>query len=108
MSTTYTQHPSSWRDPSGFIFEKEGVLYRQVNQSFKSDFDLLKSSGLYDKLVKNGMLIPHEPVDTNLTGSSDFYTTIRPEKIPFISYPYEWSFDMLKDAALLTLAINRE
>ena len=38
MSNTAIHHPSSYRDPSGFIFEND-VLYRQVNISFKEHFD---------------------------------------------------------------------
>ena len=101
-------HPSSYRDPSGFIFEKEGVIYRQVNTSFKEHFDYFIASGLYKHLVEKGLLISHEQINENLTGSNDYYTTLQPEKISFISYPYEWSFDMLKDAALLTLQLVRE
>ncbi|HMK24724.1 MAG TPA: hypothetical protein VK483_01750 [Chitinophagaceae bacterium] len=108
MSNSFTYHPSSFRDPSGFIFEKEKILYRQVNQSFKEHFDLFISSGFYEKLVKQGLLIPHETINENLTGSSEWYTTLKPEKIEFISYPWEWSFDMLKDAALLTLRLAKE
>lgn len=108
MLQSYHQHPSSYRDPSGFIFEKETVLYRQVNKNFKEDFDFFISSGCYDNLVKKGLLIPHEIINENLTGNDDYYKTLRPEAVPFISYPYEWSFDMLKDAALLTLQLLKE
>lgn len=97
--------PSSYRDPSGFVFEREGILYRQVNLRFKKQFDHFIESGCYDALAKEGLLIPHQEIDQNLTGQSDWYKTLQPERIPFISYPYEWSFDMLKDAALLTLQV---
>lgn len=102
------KHPSSYRDPSGFLFYHDNVLYRQVDLSFREDFDHFMQGGLYDSLVGKGLLIPHEPVQANLTGNSSTYQVIRPEPIPFISYPYEWSFDMLKDAALLTLEVARE
>lgn len=105
MQQSYHHHPSSYRDPSGFIFEKDTVLYRQVNLVFKDDFDLFINSGCYDDLIKKGLLIPHEVVDQNLTGTVEYYKTLKPEPVPFISYPYEWSFDMLKDAALLTLQL---
>src|SRR6185436_14628234 len=108
MSNPLTYHPSSFRDPSGFIFEKEKILYRQVNKSFKEHFDLFINSGFYEKLAKQYLLIPHETINENLTGSSEWYTTLKPERIEFISYPWEWSFDMLKDAALLTLRLARE
>jgi hypothetical protein len=108
MSSTVIHHPSSYRDPSGFIFEKEGELYRQVNISFKEHFDHFLQSGCYRHLIEKTLLIPHEEINKNLTREGNCYTTIKPEKISFISYPSEWSFDMLKDAALLTLQLVRE
>jgi hypothetical protein len=100
--------PSSFRDPSGFVFEKDGSIYRQVNEIFKEDFDHFINSGCYDHLVKKGLLIPHEELQGNLSGANHWYKTLKPQRIPFISYPYEWSFDMLKDAALLTLQLVEE
>lgn len=108
MSNAFINHPSSFRDPSGFVFEKDGVLYRQVNNVFKESFDHFISSGCYKAFVDKGLLIPHKEMAENLTASPDHYKTLLPEHIPFISYPYEWSFDMLKDAALLTLQLVKE
>jgi len=108
MSTSFSYHPSSYRDPSGFIFEKDNIVYRQVNTIFKEHFEFFINSGCYKKLVEEQLLIPHEEVAENLTGNAEWYTTLKPEKIQFISYPWEWSFDMLKDAALLTLRIAKE
>lgn len=102
------QHPSSYRDPSGFLFYSNDILYRQVNRSFKEDFELMLSSGLYDQLSSRQLIIAHEALPHNLTGTEDWYTTLRPEFIPFISFPYEWCFDMWKDAALTSLAVARE
>lgn len=102
------KHSSSYRDPSGFLFYENDILYRQVNNIFKDDFDLFISSGLYQQLVDKNILIPHKKIEENITGSTDWYQTIQPEKIPFISYPYEWCFDMLKDAALVTLQAAQE
>ena len=108
MSNSFMHHPASYRDPSGFIFIKEAVLYRQVNQNFKEHFDHFISSGCYESLVKKNLLLPHEIINENLTGSGEWYLTLKPEHIPFISYAYEWSFNMLKDAALLTLQLLKE
>jgi len=108
MENSYTHHPSSYRDPSGFIFTKDNILYRQVNKRYAPDFDQFINSGCYDKLVREHLLIRFETVNENLTGSPEWHTTLKPERIPFISYPYEWSFDMLKDAALLTLRLVKE
>lgn len=108
MPTSFVNHPSSYRDPSGFIFEKDKLLYRQVNTIFKEHFEFFISSGCYEKLAAQQLLISHERITENLTGMAEWYATLKPEKIEFISYPWEWSFDMLKDAALLTLRIAKE
>ena len=99
--------PSSFRDPSGFLFRAGGDLYRQINQSYRDDYNFLITSGLYQALVEEGLLIPHQDADISLVGGDNAYKVIRPEKIPFISYPYEWCFSQLKDAALATLKIQK-
>ena len=98
---------ASFRDPSGFLFRRGGVLYRQVNRKYQPDYDLLMQSGLYQKLVKAGLLVRHEEVALPPELPDLAYRILQPEVISFISYPYEWSFSQLKDAALATLAINR-
>ncbi len=108
MENANSPLPASYRDPSGFLFRKDGVLYRQVNRVFRDDYDFFLQSGLYEKLTEKGWLISHTSIAENLTGNTDWYATIRPEEIPFISYPWEWSFGMLKEAALLTLRLQRE
>jgi hypothetical protein len=102
----YVRHPSSFRDPSGFVFEADGLLYRHVNQSYAGHYELLIRSGLYDALVVKSLLIPHTEIDKNLTGSADWYKTLLPRQIQRISYASEWSPEQLKDAALLTLQIG--
>ena len=100
------RHPSSFRDPAGFIFKDDGKLYRQVNKVFKSDFESLHSSGLYDELVDKALLIPHE-ANGPVSSPGEHYATILPKQLDFISYPYEWSFSQLKDAALVTLRLQK-
>lgn len=97
---------SSFRDPSGVVFEQNGILYRQINKCYQKQFETLVESGLYSKLVENKMLISHTDVAVdNLMPEVD--RIICPVRVPFISYPYEWSFGQLKDAALTTLKIQR-
>ena len=99
--------PGSFRDPSGFIFERAGALYRQVNQAYRHDYDRSVASGLERSLFDEGLLIPHEEVDEEPCDPQRAYKVLRPERVPFISYPYEWCFGQLKAAALLTLALQR-
>jgi hypothetical protein len=99
--------PASFRDPSGFLFLHDGVLYRQVNVAYQDDYDRLIGSGLYQRLVEAGLLIPHTEASLEWAQSDDAYKVIRPQVVEFVSYPYEWSFSQLKAAALATLAVQK-
>ncbi|CAG0971501.1 hypothetical protein ANAEL_01207 [Anaerolineales bacterium] len=101
------QLSASFRDPSGFLFTQNGILYRQINRAYSKDYARLVDSGLYEKLVKAGLLIQHVEVDQPPMVSELAFKVIQPESVPFISYPYEWSFSQLKDAALATLSIQK-
>ncbi len=94
-----TFSPSSFRDPAGSVFKKNGFIYRKINSSYEKSFNFLMNSYLYEALIKNGLLISHQKTDNP--------SIIKPQLIPFISYPYEWSFSQLKHAALLTLQIQK-
>ena len=107
MSVVNGKEPSSFRDPSGFIFRDEnGTILRQINRSYEQDFQCLKDSGLYDSLVKDGLLIDHKEIDISNALTDDAICVIEPRPLPVISYPYEWCFSAFRDAALLTLKIQ--
>lgn len=92
----------SFRDPSGRVFEREGVIYREVNESYRPHYEHLMESGLYEELAKSGLLVRHaEEV------AEGCYKLLRPDRLPFISYPYEWSIGQLKAAVALTLEIHK-
>lgn len=97
--------PASFRDPSGFVFRRDGRLFRQVNPSYGEDYDQLMKSGLYAELVEKDLLLAHAEVE--LPNASDAFKIIEPDRVELISYPYEWCFSQLKDAAMATLAIQK-
>jgi hypothetical protein len=97
-------HPSSFRDPSGHIFIKNNIIYRSIAKEYKEHWDFFIQSGLYQRLVSEQLLVSSKETTLRV---KDAYKVIRPEPIPFISYPYEWSFSQLKDAALVTLKIQK-
>ena len=99
--------PASFRDPSGFVFVRDGDVYRQVNKAYQKDFDLLLDSGLYEKLVAARLLIPHADAGLDGAQTADAYKVIKPDRVPFVSYPYEWCFSQFKDAASATLEIQQ-
>ena len=92
---------SSFRDPSGYIYYENNSVYRKIDKRYFDKYEYLMTSGLYNELIKNKLIVKHEEIKR-----TDEYIIIKPEKIPFISYPYEWCFEQLKDAALLTLNIQ--
>ncbi len=97
---------SSFKDPSGFLYYRDGVLLRQVNHRYQADYDRLMQSGLYESLTGEQLLIPHEETDLSAAYSGDACKVLKPKPVPCISYPYEWCFSQLKDAALTTLRIQ--
>jgi hypothetical protein len=99
--------PASFRDPHGFVFTLDGLLLRQVNEVHREAFELMKSTGLLDALFEEELLVRHVEEGAETAATSDAYTVIRPEVIPFVSYPYEWCFGALRDAALHTLRAQR-
>lgn len=107
MKTEAEKVAGSFRDPSGFLFKKNDILYRQVNEAYRENYDYLMNSGLYERLTESGCLVKHEEVNLSLALSPSAYKVIRPEPVAFISYPYEWCFSQLRDAALLTLKIQK-
>ena len=95
-------HSASFRDPSGYVFIDNGEVKRVINPIYFNQYNSLQESGFYKSLIQNNLLIPHEELSV-----SDKEIVIKPESIPFITYPYEWSFNMYKEAALLTLRIQK-
>jgi hypothetical protein len=103
---TSTALAGSFRDPSGFVYRHEGALLRQVNERHAEHYDALLSSGLYEDLTGAGLLIPHEEAPIELAAAAGAHRVLRPEVVGTISYPYEWCFSQLQDAALTTLDIQ--
>jgi SAM-dependent methyltransferase len=97
--------PGSFRDPSGFVFRKDGLHHRLVLAPGARDYDLLMSSGLYEVLSTSGRLVSHEELPHD--ASSGAHRLLLPQQIPFVSYPFEWCFGQLRAAALLTLDLQQ-
>lgn len=98
----------SFRDPSGTVFRKNGSIYRRINVIYKDNYNFLINSGLYAALIKDRLLISHQEVTNQSQGGNPVFKVIKPEIIPFVSYPYEWSFSQFKAAALLTLLVQKK
>lgn len=96
------RNTSSFRDPSGYVFIEGNKIKRVINPIYFEQYNQLTSSGFYQELFDKKYLISHQEIS-----STDSEIVIEAKKIPFINYPYEWSFLQYKHAALLTLKIQK-
>src|SRR3954453_11498669 len=95
--------PGSFRDPESRVFYVDGEVYRALSSEGLADFEVLEQSGLLDdeRIVRTGRADAAPAINDLL--AKDVAGVLRHERLPFVSYPYEWTFSMLKDAALLQL-----
>jgi hypothetical protein len=92
--------PGSFRDPASHIVLDGDKVLRLLDERGLAGWRALSSTNFFDRASGEGRLIgatPLEPVPVEAAGALEH------PRIPFISYPYEWTFSMLRDAALLQL-----
>ncbi len=101
---------SSFRDPSGHVYEVDGRVFRTVMPPGRDDFEFVRGTGFLEAKAKAGQVLEAHPVSTDVLGGAApgaCYVLEHP-RIEFISHPYEWSFWGLRAAALLTLELHLE
>jgi len=97
--------PGSFRDPSGYLFHHGGELFRHVGPSCAEAWEALVQTQFFDLPEVAERTVRFYVVD-DPRGESGALAVLRPERIPFVSYPYEWTFGQRKAAALLTLDLQ--
>lgn len=103
--------PGSFKDPDGRIFEYQGNIYRTLSASAAERMRARVADGTLAALIDQGLLIDSELVGASDVGLADAdlgETVMRHARIPVLTYPSEWSFDMLRDAALVTLDLLQQ
>lgn len=99
----------SFRDPAGNVYIEGGRVFRVIHPLGLTDWSAFSSSPLIDELQREKLIVrSFEPEDGYSPPNgcfTDGSIVIEHERVPWISYPYEWPFGMLKDAALLHLDI---
>ena len=100
--------PGSFRDPDGFVISNDDKILRVVNESYRSNYEHFIRSGLKNLLVSENIIIDFKESFSQKKYSSNQFKILVTEKVyPFI-YPYEWSFSQLKEAAILTLELQKK
>lgn len=101
--TRMVTNTGSFRDPSGHVFSEDGRIYRSISKPGVRDFVAARDAGIYADLIEGGLLLPHDEVEIgNLAPEGTVYCLTHP-RLPMISYPWEWPFSLLKQAALIHL-----
>ena len=112
MQNKINWDPGSFRDPASKVYElatsdnsKKRILRGLSNDSL-NHYRKLSKQQFFSIFFEKRQVIDTKEIslnDVDLTLANEWAGFVEHEQIPFISYPYEWTFSMLKDAALLQL-----
>lgn len=108
MSLAAVVEAGSFRDPGGRVFSAGEQILRTVHASAVEAFSSAQQSGVLRKLADTGKLVDFADVTDQAPafGLDDAKVVLSHPRIPFISYPYEWSFSLHKAAALAHLDLQ--
>jgi SAM-dependent methyltransferase len=99
--------PGSFRDRKARIFYRDGEVYRLLNGEALKDWEALSATQFFTDRQTRGQIVRTVQVEGDValtaTNHESWAGVLRHDKVPFVSYPYEWPFGMLRDAALLHL-----
>lgn len=98
----WTREPGSFRDPGGAVYYSSDKVFRTVSPEAVEDFEQVRATGLLEKLVAQNQLIGGTVANQEAPPQLQPRPALILEhpRIPFISYPYEWCFYALRDAAI--------
>jgi hypothetical protein len=103
MTTTpssRTPEPASFRDPEArVVYSSDGEVLRELSSRAREDWEVLERARFFRRALDEGRIVATEEIEPGV---------LRHERLPFVSYPYEWPFEMLRAAALLELELLDE
>lgn len=107
-----TAEPGSFRDRDSRVVITDDAIYRALSPEGAADWSALAASPLLEQITSSGQLIGTREVDASVLGEgaellpSGIDKVLEHDRVPFVSYPYEWTFSMLQDAAKLQLDLG--
>ena len=106
-SQTTSLAQSSFRDKRNFVIEKDNRILRVLDDESFLDLSAFIKTELYRQLKNENKIVETNFVDgTQIINEIQHKNIVEHNKINFLSFVHEWTFNMLKDAALLTLEIQ--
>jgi ribosomal protein L11 methylase PrmA len=102
--------PGSFRDPSGHVILQDRRVFRTVTTRAAADYELARDQGVLRTLADSGRLISSSEVDPTLVGANaqGARHLLEHPRLAYVSFPYEWSFALLRAAALAHLDLHLE
>lgn len=102
------RHPASYRDPGSSVFTADGRVLRAFTAEGHAQHRFARESGLLDELIEAGLLVAtRDAPEAHADPAFAHYAhVVEHDAIPFVSYPYEWPFALLRSAALLQLDVH--
>jgi hypothetical protein len=100
--------PGSFRDPVSRVYVSEGEVQRGLSTEGLTQFEAVAASSFFPALMAEGKVVGTEQLDPSASFvGGEWAGALRHETIPVITYPFEWTFEMLRDAALLQIEVTR-
>ncbi|HMQ25501.1 MAG TPA: hypothetical protein PKA98_05895, partial [Acidimicrobiales bacterium] len=95
------------------VFVSDDAVIRALSGDALADYEAAATSSFFTKAVADGRIVgtervPDDEVAGLVGGEGRWEAALRHDRVPFLSYPYEWTFEMLRDAALLQLELTRQ
>ena len=108
MNPAVSVEAGSFRDPSGRVIYADDRVFRTVMGTAADSFRQAETSGIFRKLIADGMLVDFADITDQAPawGLEEADMLLEHPRLPFVSYPYEWSFSLHKAAALAHLDLH--
>jgi SAM-dependent methyltransferase len=113
QQTSTLAETASFRDWDARVFSVDGRVFRGLTPTGLADWKALQASELFRTFTATGELVGTVREDGDALGAvrsadpaGEWVAALEHERVPFVSYPYEWTFSRLKDAALLQLRLT--
>ena len=99
--------PGSFRDPLSRVFVDDDGVWRGLSKEALADYEALADTQFFRDAVARGDIVGTTRVEDDRALPGEWAATLQHDRIDVLSYPYEWPFEMLRDAALLQLGLTR-
>ena len=96
----------SFRDRNGSVYYRDGRVFRTMSERAFANWRRLETLPFFQRAVEAGRIVRTRTAEDE--GELGAAGVVEHARIPFVSYPYEWTFGMLQEATLLHLELMRE